>query len=563
MDTTSANIRAQRKSRKKLVKRNVPSGTNCEVNVDTTVKDEIPVKAAGIDVPSPCAMFGELQLHPHIEENIKKLGYGKLMPAQKYSIPSLLSYRDLMTCAQTGSGKTTAFLVPLIHHIIRSDLHAMKTPHFMSTCGYTVFPVALILSPTRELVIQTYREAVKFAHRTHVVAAILHGGRESYRSQMKKLMFGCHILIATPGRLIDVMNQHVVALHNCVFLVLDEADRMLDMGFEFQIRQIVQYYSMPEKGKRVTAMFSATFPKEMQILVQDFLMPNYIFLTVGCTGSMSENIVQKIIRVEDSDKKSLLMELLSVDVSGGLTLVFVETKRGVDELAQHLQVIARGLDIPNVRHVINFDLPTDIESYVHRIGRTGRAGNTGLVTSFFTSRNRNISHDLMDLLVGSNQEVPDWLKKMAEESYRNTSKHCDRMHGGLFGAYDHHLNVGNNPFYSNTSAVVAENFGRGLNFPWPSQSNGHLAFIPQNAFMDTTYIAYQNNIYQTSQMEQTYQLCVNSFPFLPPFQIIGTHYWNATVGTSQNGAFWPPSNVPYGRDFGTGSLQGAFGNWRY
>ncbi|MCP9257006.1 ATP-dependent RNA helicase DDX3X [Dirofilaria immitis] len=283
------------------------------------------------------------------------------------------------------------------------------------------------------------------------------------------------------GTSIDLLSQNIVSLHDCTFLVLDEADRMLDMGFEPQIRKIVECYSMPEKGKRVTAMFSATFPKEIQVLAQDFLMPNYVFLAVGRVGSTSENIIQKIIWVEEHDKniclwnfsmlmwfeEKLVCLVVLIGVNSGLTLVFVETKRGANELAWYLQrnnynvmpihgnlkqyererhlemfrsgktnilvataVAARGLDIPNVNHVINYDLPTDIDEYVHRIGRTGRAGNVGLATSFFVDRNRNISHDLMDLLIESNQEVPDWLEKMNNESFKTLpSTTIGRMEG--------------------------------------------------------------------------------------------------------------------------------------
>ncbi|VDO29781.1 unnamed protein product, partial [Onchocerca flexuosa] len=288
----SSNAWTQQGPRNEIFERELFSGINYGINFDKY--EEIPVEATGNDVPLPCAMFDELQLHPWIQENIKRSGYMKPTPVQKYSIPSLLSCRDLMSCAQTGSGKTAAFLVPLINHIIRNGPNAVRM-QAMNTCGRrTVFPLALILSPTRELAMQTHKEALKFAYRTNVISAVVYGGRENYRDQVQKLGLGCHMLIATPGRLLDVMSQNVVSLSDCTFLVLDEADRMLDMGFEPQIRKIVDH-SMPKKGKRVTAMFSATFPKEIQILAQDFLMPNYIFLAVGRVGSTSENIVQRII----------------------------------------------------------------------------------------------------------------------------------------------------------------------------------------------------------------------------------------------------------------------------
>ncbi|CAJ0920102.1 unnamed protein product, partial [Mesorhabditis belari] len=279
-------------------------GMNSGINFNNY--DEIPVEATGENVPQPATLFSELKLHQWVNENIKLSGYGRSTPVQKYSIPALMDNRDLMSCAQTGSGKTAAFLVPLINHILQN--------------GPEAFPCALVLSPTRELSLQIYNECRKFGYRTPITLAILYGGRENYQQQISKLRLGCHILIATPGRLIDVMEQGYVGLTGCRYLVIDEADRMLDMGFEPQIRQVVELSTMPEKRYRVTAMFSAMFPKEIQILAQDFLVPNYVFLAVGRVGSTSANIIQKVVGVEDKEKLCCLMDLLD---AGGL-------QRGID-----------------------------------------------------------------------------------------------------------------------------------------------------------------------------------------------------------------------------------------
>ncbi|VDK70593.1 unnamed protein product [Onchocerca ochengi] len=588
MNVLLDNAWTQQDLRNEAIERELFSGINYGINFDKY--EEIPVEATGNDVPLPCAMFDELQLHPWIQENIKRSGYMKPTPVQKYSIPSLLSCRDLMSCAQTGSGKTAAFLVPLINHIIQNGPNAVRM-QVMKTCGRcTVFPLALILSPTRELAMQTHKEALKFAYRTSVISAVVYGGRENYRDQVQKLGLGCHVLIATPGRLLDVMSQNIVSLCDCTFLVLDEADRMLDMGFEPQIRKIVEQHSMPKKGKRVTAMFSATFPKEIQVLAQDFLMPNYVFLAVGRVGSTSENIVQKIIRVEEHDKKRLLMELLDSDVNRGLTLVFVETKRGANELAWYLQrnnysvmpihgdlkqyererhlemfrsgrtnilvataVAARGLDIPNVKHVINFDLPTDIDEYVHRIGRTGRVGNIGLATSFFTDRNRNISHDLMDLLIESNQVVPDWLEKINNENFRSSSKR--------FGGHDHRLSVGNN--YRST--FVLQEFRNELSSSWHTQtpSNFYSSFNhdgTRNGVMNIPSTTFQSNMYQTAQPAHIYPSYYgDSFSFIPSVPTNGINYWCGAANTSQNVGFPQPA---YGGHFGIQASQAAFDNWQ-
>ncbi|KAF6072972.1 DEAD-box helicase 3 Y-linked [Phyllostomus discolor] len=249
---------------------------------------------------------------------------------------------------------------------------------------------------------------------------------------------------------------------------------MLDMGFEPQIRRIVEQDTMPPKGVRHTMMFSATFPKEIQMLARDFL-DEYIFLAVGRVGSTSENITQKVVWVEESDKRSFLLDLLNATGRDSLTLVFVETKKGADSLEDFLYhegyactsihgdrsqrdreealhqfrsgkspilvataVAARGLDISNVKHVINFDLPSDIEEYVHRIGRTGRVGNLGLATSFFNERNINITKDLLDLLIEAKQEVPSWLENMAyEHPYKGSSRGRSKRFSGGFGARDY------------------------------------------------------------------------------------------------------------------------------
>ena len=267
---------------------------------------------------------------------------------------------------------------------------------------------------------------------------------------MKDLDAGCHLLVATPGRLIDLYDRGKIGLQNVRYLVLDEADRMLDMGFEPQIRDIVEKRDMPSVGQRQTMMFSATFPKEIQLLARDFLN-SYIFLAVGRVGSTSVMITQRLEWVEENEKRSFLIDILRIDPNA-LTLVFVETKRGADDLERYLQmenypaisihgdkcqaeredalkafrsarkpilvataVAARGLDISNVKFVVNFDLPTDIDEYVHRIGRTGRAGNSGEAISFFNDKNRNIARDLHEIFNETQQQIPDFLSKIVDE----------------------------------------------------------------------------------------------------------------------------------------------------
>jgi len=421
--------------------------------------EDIPVEATGENVPQHIENFADAHLGEIIHHNIVLSKYDKPTPVQKYAIPVILGKRDLMACAQTGSGKTAAFLVPVLSQIYSSGpitgngtTAPATTPKHKKDKQY---PIALILAPTRELATQIFDEARKFSYCSHVRTCVVYGGAE-INAQMQDLLLGCHIVVATPGRLVDLLERGKIGLDHVKYLILDEADRMLDMGFEPQIRQIVEKDAMPGTGKRQTLMFSATFPKEIQILARDFLN-NYIFLAVGRVGSTSENITQKVLWVEEYDKRTFLLELLGASGPDNLTLVFVETKQGADQLQQFLYhegypsnsihgdraqrqreealknfrsgkypilvataVAARGLDIPNVKHVINFDVPGCIEEYVHRIGRTGRVGNLGLATSFFNDKNKTIVKDLVELLVESHQDVPKWLEELAYKTPQQT-----------------------------------------------------------------------------------------------------------------------------------------------
>jgi ATP-dependent RNA helicase DDX3X len=413
--------------------------------------EDIPVEATGQNVPEHITTFDDVTLTEIIRNNISLARYDKPTPVQKYAIPIIISGRDLMACAQTGSGKTAAFLVPILNQMYEGGLSAAP----QNNRAYNrrkQFPLGLVLAPTRELATQIYEEARKFSYRSRMRPAVLYGGNNT-NEQMKELDRGCHLIVATPGRLEDMITRGKVGLDNIRFLVLDEADRMLDMGFEPQIRRIVEESNMPPSGDRQTLMFSATFPKAIQELASVFLH-NYIFLAVGRVGSTSENITQTILWVNESEKRSYLLDLLSQfkeEAEGdSLTLIFVETKKGADALEEFLYqckhpvtsihgdrtqreredalkcfrsgtcpvlvataVAARGLDIPHVKHVINFDLPSDVEEYVHRIGRTGRMGNLGVATSFFNDKNRNICSDLVELLIETKQELPNFLEEMS------------------------------------------------------------------------------------------------------------------------------------------------------
>lgn len=413
--------------------------------------DDIPVEASGHDVPDPVLQFTNPPLDDHLISNIKLASYKTPTPVQKYSIPIVMGGRDLMACAQTGSGKTGGFLFPILSQAFINGPSApsQQAGGGMGYRARKALPTSLILAPTRELVSQIYEEARKFAYRSWVRPCVVYGGAD-IGTQLRSMERGCDLLVATPGRLVDLIERGRISLANIKYLVLDEADRMLDMGFEPQIRRIVEREDMPPVQGRQTLMFSATFPRDIQMLARDFLK-DYVFLSVGRVGSTSENITQKVEYVEDSDKRSILLDILHTH-RGGLTLIFVETKRMADALSDFLinqqfpatsihgdrtqrereralemfrnghcpilvatAVAARGLDIPNVTHVVNYDLPTDIDDYVHRIGRTGRAGNTGMSTAFFNRGNRGIVRDLVELLKEAHQEVPSFLENVARE----------------------------------------------------------------------------------------------------------------------------------------------------
>ncbi|MBA0746774.1 hypothetical protein Gogos_009263 [Gossypium gossypioides] len=441
---------------------------NTGINFDAY--EDIPVETSGENVPPPVNTFAAIDLGDLLNQNIRRCKYVKPTPIQRHAIPIALAGRDLMACAQTGSGKTAAFCFPIISGIMREQY--VQRPRV----ARTVYPLALILSPTRELSCQIHDEAKKFSYQTGVKVVVAYGGAP-INQQLRELERGVDILVATPGRLVDLLERARLSLQMIRYLALDEADRMLDMGFEPQIRKIVEQMDMPNRGVRQTMLFSATFPREIQRLASDFLS-NYIFLAVGRVGSSTDLIVQRVEFVHESDKRSHLMDLLHAQRENGahgkqaLTLVFVETKKGADSLEHWLcingfpattihgdrtqqerelalrsfktgktpilvatDVAARGLDIPHVAHVVNFDLPNDIDDYVHRIGRTGRAGKSGLATAFFNEGNLSLARPLAELMQEASQEVPAWLTRYASRAPYGGSK-GRRSGGGRFGGRD-------------------------------------------------------------------------------------------------------------------------------
>ncbi|XP_061192498.1 ATP-dependent RNA helicase DDX4-like isoform X2 [Saccostrea echinata] len=406
--------------------------------------DKIPVEVTGRDPPPAIKSFDEAGLYEKFLENVRKAQYEKPTPVQKYSIPIVMAGRDLMACAQTGSGKTAAFLLPVLTGMMKNGISG-------SSFSEVQEPQALVVAPTRELAVQIFMDARKFAYGTMLRPVVLYGGT-SVGYQLRQVEQGTHILVGTPGRLIDIIGKGKISLAKLKYLILDEADRMLDMGFGPDIRKIVEELGTPPKTERQTLMFSATFPKEIQEMAGDFLN-DYLFLTVGRVGGACTDVTQTVFEVDRQEKRSRLCDILT-ETGTEKTLVFVEQKRNADFLASYLSqngfpttsihgdrlqaereealrdfktgkapvliatsVAARGLDIPLVKHVINYDLPQSIDEYVHRIGRTGRCGNLGKAMSFYSNDTDGaLAKPLVRILSDAMQEVPDWLEEYSKTS---------------------------------------------------------------------------------------------------------------------------------------------------
>ena len=356
--------------------------------------------------------FKELKLNKNILKALAEAGYEQPTPIQEQSIPSVLEGRDLLGCAQTGTGKTCAFSVPIIQRVDEDAGRGIR---------------ALILTPTRELALQIYENVCQYARYMPVTAAVIFGG-VSQVPQVEAIERGADILIATPGRLWDLMGQKIVKLNKVETFVLDEADRMLDMGFFPDVKRIVK--QLP--AKRQTLLFSATIPNEIADLAESMLKKP-VKISVTPSARPVEKIEQQVYFVEKAEKRTLLPEIIR-RANVHQTLVFTRTKHGADRVARDLNragiltrsihgdksqnqrqralsdfkeckiavlvatdIAARGIDISELPLVINFDLPNIPETYVHRIGRTGRAGQEGTAISFCDKSERPYLADIEKL----------------------------------------------------------------------------------------------------------------------------------------------------------------------
>jgi len=400
-------------------------------------KNQITMK--GRDIPLPVLQFPEAGFPDPVIATIRKSGFENPTCIQAIGWPIALSGRDMVGIAQTGSGKTLAYTLPAVVHIGHQ-------PRLERGDG----PIALILAPTRELAQQIQQVANEFGQPSRVRNTCVFGGAPK-GGQARDLERGVEIIIATPGRLIDFLESGKTNLRRCTYLVLDEADRMLDMGFEPQIRKIVEQV----RPDRQTLMWSATWPKEVRVLAEDFLK-DYVQINVGSlTLSANHNILQIIDVCQEHEKENKMQRLLEEIMAERetKTIIFAETKRKVDELTRVMRrygwpamcihgdksqnerdwvlqefrsgrapilvatdVAARGLDVDDVKFVINYDYPNGTEDYVHRIGRTGRSSKTGTAYTFFTHSNAKQAKELVDVLREANQVINPKLYEMMESS---------------------------------------------------------------------------------------------------------------------------------------------------
>ncbi|CAM4319890.1 DEAD/DEAH box helicase [Cytophagaceae bacterium 50C-KIRBA] len=362
--------------------------------------------------------FENLKLIEPILKALESEGYTTPTPIQAKAIPLVLDRKDLLGCAQTGTGKTAAFAIPIIQ-LLTQDKHLPAGKRLIRS---------LILTPTRELAIQIGESFESYGRNTNLRYKVIFGG-VSQHSQVESLRAGVDILVATPGRLLDLMNQKIISLQNIQFFVLDEADRMLDMGFVHDVKKVIA--RLPQR--RQSLFFSATMPPAIVELANSILH-NPSKVEVTPVSSTANTINQVVYFVDKDNKRKLLIDILK-DKSIERALVFTRTKHGADRVAKDLSkagvnsqaihgnksqnarqtalnnfkskltrvlvatdIAARGIDIDELTHVINYELPNIPESYVHRIGRTGRAGASGIAIGFCEAEEKEYLRDIQKLI---------------------------------------------------------------------------------------------------------------------------------------------------------------------
>ena len=422
------------KFEKSFYKENPEVSARSDAEVTQFRKDN-QITIQGTNVPRPVTSFDEAGFPDYVMREVKAQGFAKPTAIQSQGWPMALSGRDVVGIAETGSGKTLTYCLPAIVHINAQPLLAPGDG-----------PIVLILAPTRELAVQIQQEISKFGKSSRIRNTCVYGGVPK-GPQIRDLSRGVEVCIATPGRLIDMLESGKTNLRRVTYLVLDEADRMLDMGFEPQIRKILGQI----RPDRQTCMWSATWPKEVRQLAADF-QKDWIQVNIGSMDLSANHRIQQIVEVvtdfEKRDRMSKHLETIMNDKENKV-LIFTGTKRVADDITRFLRqdgwpalsihgdkqqnerdwvlnefktgkspimvatdVASRGIDVRNITHVLNYDYPNNSEDYVHRIGRTGRAGAKGTAITFFTTENSKQARDLVNILTESKQQIDPRLLEM-------------------------------------------------------------------------------------------------------------------------------------------------------
>ncbi|KAK7168182.1 hypothetical protein R3I94_002283 [Phoxinus phoxinus] len=511
---------------------------------------EITVK--GRDVPKPIMKFHEASFPNYVMDVITKQNWTDPTPIQGQGWPVALSGKDLVGIAQTGSGKTLSYLLPAIVHINHQ-------PFLEHGDG----PICLVLAPTRELAQQVQQVAAEYGKASRLKSTCIYGGAPK-GPQIRDLERGVEICIATPGRLIDFLEVGKTNLRRCTYLVLDEADRMLDMGFEPQIRKILDQI----RPDRQTLMWSATWPKEVRQLAEDFLK-EYVQINVGALQlSANHNILQIVDVCNDGEKEDKLIRLLEEIMSEkeNKTIIFVETKRRCDDLTRRMRrdgwpamgihgdksqqerdwvlnefkygkapiliatdVASRGLDVEDVKFVINYDYPNNSEDYIHRIGRTARSQKTGTAYTFFTPNNMKQAHDLVSVLREANQAINPKLIQMAEDrggrsrggrggGFRDDRRDRHSSSRRDFNSYSQdNRNGGDSYGQKKVFGNKTQNGSSGYNGSGSSSFNGGYSNNGQGSFGNQSGGGYGNQGYQNQQFGPNQGSVPNSMNHPPPF----------------------------------------------
>ena len=378
--------------------------------------------------------FSELEVAPALKRNVERCNYSHPTPVQRYTILHAQAGRDMQVQANTGSGKTAAFAIPGIDAVLRMRSGRMHSTSYGKE--KPAWPAMLVVLPTRELAQQTVFNFYRLSHKTGLRCRVLYGGGENTREMKRALERGCDVLVGCPGKLIDFYEQGLYKLAECKLLVIDEADRCLDMGFEPQIRQLVTNQDL---GEHQTLLFSATFSRTIQKLADD-LLRDPVRIIAG-TPRACASVAQELRRVRDGEKLNACRELL--EGATGKAIVFCETKQRTADVALALRAAGvptevlhgdldqsertramtrfrgdsrvlvatdcaqRGLDVPNVTLVVNYDCPRQVEDYIHRVGRTGRVGQEGRAVTFVSGTEGAVIGDIAREVEAAGNEVPE------------------------------------------------------------------------------------------------------------------------------------------------------------